>query len=413
MNRSVYRRDNCRLCGSDNLELVLPLTPTPVGDAYKPSDRLDQIEDTYPIELFLCKNCGLAQLLDVVNPEILYSEFIYETSISLGLVEHFQKYAGKVLSQVKPTQGSLVIDIGSNDGTLLKFFQQQSMRVLGIEPAGNIAQKATESGIQTLATFFNADLAKKIKYEYGNATIVTSNNTLANIDDLANMIEGIRDLLAPDGIFVFETGYLIDLVKHGIFDNIYHEHLSYFSVKPLVAFFRHHRMELINIEQIPTKGGSLRGIVQLDNGPRQISQSVQEMLTLETNQKADHPEFFHKFAARISDVKTQILSLLGNLKQQGKTIAGYGASVGVTTLTYHFDIGELLSFIVDDNPAKHNLFSPGYHTPVLSSSVIYDRKPDYIVILAWRYAEPIMHKHQAYLQQGGHFILLWPEVQIK
>ncbi len=172
-------------------------------------------------------------------------------------------------------------------------------------------------------------------------------------------------------------------------------------------------MELIDIEHIATKGGSLRGIVQLANGPRQRSQSVNQMLTLEINQGADRPEFFQEFAAKISDVKKQLLSLLSDLKAQGKTIAGYGASVGVTTLTYHFGIGDRLSFIVDDNPAKHNLFSPGYHTPVLSSSVIYERQPDYIVILAWRYAEPIMKKHQAYLQQGGKFILLWPEIQIK
>ena len=413
MSASVFRRDNCRLCGSQDIELVLELAPTPVGDAYVSEQRLEEVQETYPVDLFLCKNCGLAQLPDVIDPEILYRDFIYVTSISLGLVEHFQGYVEDVLHRIKPPAGSLVIDIGSNDGTVLRFFQQQGMRVLGVEPALEIARKATESGIETLPTFFNAELGKELKRDRGGAAIVTSNNTFANIDDLADMTAGIRELLTADGVFVFETGYLLDLVKNEVFDNIYHEHLNYFCVKPLEAFFRKMGMELIDIDRVETKGGSLRGTVQLAGGDRSVSPSVNKFIAAETEFGIDRPEIFQDLATKLYNVKNQLLSLLGDLKAQGKTIAGYGASVGVTTLSYYFELDPLLSFIVDDNPAKHNLFSPGHHIPVFASEIIYERRPDYLVILAWRYAEPIMKKHQAYLAQGGHFIILWPEIEIK
>lgn len=413
MNTSVFRRDNCRLCGGHDLELVLQLTPTPVGDDYVSVDRLDVVQETFPVELFLCRSCGLSQLLDVIDPEILYGEFIYETSISLGLIEHFQRYADEVLRRVLPPEGALAIDIGSNDGTLLRFFQEQGMRVLGIDPAREIAQKATASGVETLPTLFTTELARKIKNERGLATIVTANNTIANIDDLDNITEGIRDLIAPDGIFVFETGYVVDLIQAGLFDNIYHEHLSYFSVKPLESFFRRYDMELIEVERISTKGGSLRGTVQLGGGPRPLSSSVNSLINFESELSINRPEPFNVMATRINNVKEQLVSLVRDLKAQGKTIAGYGASVGVTTSLYHFDLGNLLRFIVDDNPAKHNLFSPGHHIPVFPSEAIYGRNPDYVVVLAWRYADPIINKHQTYLDQGGHFIVPLPEISVK
>ena len=412
MSVSVFRRETCRLCGGNDLELVLPVAPTPPGDVYVSVERLGEVQETYPLDIFLCHNCGHIQLLNVVDPEILYGNYIYKTSISLGLAEHFQRYADEVLRRVNPSKGSLVVDIGSNDGTLLRFFQERGMCILGIDPARDIARKATESGIETLPTFFTAELAHQIKNEHGPATIVTANNTFANVDDLADMTEGIRDLLVSDGVFIFETGYLVDLIQKALFDNIYHEHLGYFSVKPLEAFFRRHRLELIDIERLPTKGGSLRGTVQLAGGPRRVSPSVARLMALETNLSLDRAETFRAFAAKIDNVKNQLFSLLRNFKARGKTIAGYGASVGVTTLIYYFDLGNMLSFIVDDNPRRHNLFSPGLHILVLSPQAIYDRKPDYVVILAWRYAEPIMKKHQVFLEQGGHFIIPLPKIKV-
>ena len=412
MSRCIFRRDNCRLCGGHNLELVFQLAPTPIADDYVSEDSADEIQETYPLDLFFCHECGHLQLLDVVDSKILFSNYIYVSRSSLGLVEHFRKYADEMMLRLNPSKGALVVDIGSNDGTLLRFFQEQGMRVLGVDPARDIARQATESGIETLPTFFTVELARKIKNERGTAAIITANNVFAHVDDLADIAEGIRDLLAPDGVFVFEVSYLVDLIQNMVFDFIYHEHLCYHSVKPLEAFFPRHGMELIDAERIPTKGGSLRGFAQLADGPRAASQSIAELIALETKLGLDHAEVFKTFAAKIDTVKNQLFSLLRDLKAQGKTIAGYGASATVTTLIYHFELREFLSFIVDDNPERQGLFSPGHHIPVFSPQVIYERKPDYVIILAWRFSEPIMKKHGEFLEQGGHFIVPLPEVNI-
>ncbi len=412
MNASVFRRNTCRLCGRYDLELVLQLAPTPIGDAYVSVEHLSKVQETYPLDLFLCHDCGHLQLLDVVDPEVLFGDYVYLTSSSLGLIEHFRRYADEVLASVMPPEGALVVDIGSNDGSLLKFFQDQGMHVLGIDPARDIARKATESGIETLSTFFTAELARKIKNERGPTAIVTANNVFAHIDNLGDVADGIRELLATDGIFVFEVSYLVDIIQKMLFDTVYHEHLCYHTVKPLDSFFCRHGMQLIDVQRIPTKGGSLRGTAQLAGGPWTVSPSVARLMAIETNLGLDRAETFRAFAVRIDSVKNQLLSLLRDFKVQGKTIAGYGASVTVTTLIYHFDLGDMLSFIVDDNPQKQNLFTPGHHIPVLSSQAIYERMADYVVILAWNYAQPIMKKHQAFLDQGGHFIVPLPRVEV-
>jgi len=412
MTPLVYRRNTCRLCGGRDLDLVLQLAPTPSGDAYVSAERLGEVQETYPLDLVLCRGCSHAQLFDVVNPELLYGAYTYSTSISLGLAEHFRQYADAVLRYVSPPPGALVVDVGSNDGTLLKVFHDRGMHVLGVDPAFEVARKATASGIETLPTYFTATVAHKIKKERGCAAIVTANNVFANIDNLADMIGSIRDLLAPDGVFVFETSYLADVIQKALLETFFHEHLSYFSVKPLEAFFHRYGMELIFVERVPTKGGSVRGIVQRAGGPRKTSASVAQLVAYETSLGLDRVEPFKAFASEIQAVKTRLFGLLGGLKERGKTIAGYGASVGVTTLMYHFDLRGVLDFLVDDNASRHHLFSPGHHLPVLPARVIGERKPDYIVILAWAYADPIMKKNQAYMDQGGHFVVPLPKVTV-
>jgi len=376
------------------------------------ADRLGQVQESYPIDLFLCRICGHAQLLDVLPPEILYRDYLYVTTSSLGLAEHFQRYADDVLGRVQPPSGALVVDIGSNDGTLLKFFQKRRMRVLGIDPAREIAQKATATGIETLPEMFTPALARQVRQERGPASIITANNVFANIDDLASLTEGIRELLAPDGVFVFESFYLADLIRNMVFDFIYHEHISSFAVKPLQAFFNRLGLELIDAMRVPTKGGSLRYTVQRAQGPHAVSPAVASLIEFETSFGLYNPDTFKEFAAKIDALKSQTLRLLRDLQAQGKTIAGYGASVTATTLIYHFGLGDLLEFIVDDNPAKQNRFSPGLHIPVFSSQALYERKPDYVVVLAWRYVDPIVKRHVAFLDHGGHFVVPVPKVEV-
>lgn len=412
MTDTVFKRDTCRLCGGNNLENVLSLTPTALCDAYVSSERVNEVQEVYPLDLFLCHDCGYVHLPYVVDPEIIYRDYIYVTTSSMGLSDHFQRYTEEVFRRLRPPGNSLVIDIGSNDGTLLKFLKRRGMRVLGVEPANKIAQEATKSGVKTLPDFFTTKLADKIKNDYGPATVVTINNLFANIDDLEGFTEGACKLLAPDGVLIIESSYLGDMIQNMIFDFIYHEHLSYFSVKPLVAFFRRFNMELIDIEHVPTKGGSLRYYFQLNDGSRLVSLSVAEMIAYEEKLGLDRVETFKTFSDEIDNVKSQLISQLRDLKAYGKTIAGYGGSATSTTLIYHFGLNEMMDYIVDENLAKQNTYSPGYHIPVLSSEVLYEKKPDYVLILAWRYAEPIMQKHQAFIEQGGHFIVPLPKIEV-
>src|SRR4051812_29843298 len=259
MMQPSVRRTTCRMCGSGDLPLILGMTPTPPGDHYVSAAALNEPQPAYPLDLVMCATCGLAQLADVVDPELLYRDYIYNTSISLGLSQHFDRYAETVVGRTGTPAGSLVVDIGSNDGTLIRAFAARGMRVLGVDPAREQARTATEAGFETLPTFFSAALGGDLRRDRGPASIVTANNVFANVDDLDDLMNGVRQLLAPDGVFVFETGYFPDLVRQRIIDNIYQEHLSYYAVKPLVRFFARHGLELVSVDHEPTKGGSIRG----------------------------------------------------------------------------------------------------------------------------------------------------------
>jgi hypothetical protein len=412
MSAPIHRRDTCRLCGSRDLQLVFQLAPSPIGDDYVAADRINQVQDTYPIDLHLCRSCGMSQLLDVIDPAVLYPDYIYVTASSLGLGDHFLRYAEDLVLRRKPAAGSLIVDIGSNDGTLLRCFKQHDLRVLGIDPAREIAERACADGIETLPEFFTPALAKQIKQARGPVAIITANNVFANIDDLKTMTDGIRDLLAPAGVFVFESFYLADLIQNMVFDFIYHEHLSAFSVKPIQLFFRKMGMELIHVQRVPTKGGSLRYTAQLAGGPWPMDASVASMIEFEERFGLYRAETFKAFSARVDGLKMKTVQVLDDLRKEGKTIVGYGASITCTTLIYHFGLGEYMSCLLDDNPAKQGRYSPGLHLPVLAPAILHERRPDYAVILAWRYAEPIIKQHARFLAQGGHFIVPAPGVKV-
>lgn len=412
MHDAIRRRNTCRGCDGHHLEMVFSLKPTPIGDAYVASDKRNLIQPSYPIDLYMCKKCGLAQLIDVIDPEILYGEYIYVTASSTGLSEHFQAYADSVIDLCSLKPGSLVIDLGSNDGTLLRHFQHRGLSVLGVEPAAHIAAQATASGIMTIADFFTTDLAKNIIVKHGHAKLITANNVFANIDDLMSWVVAINELLDKDGVFVFESYYLADLVQNMVFDFIYHEHLSAFSVRPVQSLFERIGLELVAVERVATKGGSLRYFVQRSMGPMKKDGTVLEMLAHEEKMGLYRKETFTTYTEKINDLKEETKNFLARAKSDGKSIAGFGASVTGTTLVYHFEIGDYLDYLVDDNLAKQDRFSPGLHLPVLPSSALYERMPDYVIILAWRFAETIISKNQAYLESGGQFLIPVPDFNI-
>jgi hypothetical protein len=392
--------------------LVFQLEPSPIGDAYVTADKRDVPQPSYPIDLFMCRRCGLAQLIDVIDPNILYGDYIYVTASSLGLAEHFGGYAETVITRAKLAPGSLVVDLGSNDGTLLKQFKARGMNVLGVEPASHIAAQATVEGVRTIDKFFTPKVANQMVADFGHAKVITANNVFANIDDLKTWVDGIDELLAEDGVFVCESYYLADVLQNCVFDFIYHEHLSAFSVRPIQALFERAGLELAAVQRVPTKGGSLRYFVQRPGGPIENDDSVGELLAFENRIGLYRKETYSSFADKVNELRDKTRSLLAKLKSDGKSIAGFGASITGTTLIYHFGIGEFLDFLADDNPAKQGRFSPGLHLPVLPSSSLYERRPDFVVVLAWRFEHAIVPKNKAYLEQGGHFIVPVPELKV-
>jgi hypothetical protein len=408
--QTAYKATRCLMCHSPRIALALPLATSAIGNDYF-ADRRPQ--EAYALSLWLCEDCGNVQIEDVVNPDILFRSYVYATRHSLGLVKHFQQYAVDVSRLAAAAPGSLVIDIGSNDGSLLKAFREVGYRVLGIDPAVDIAALATADGVETLTTYFTASLAEQIRQRYGKAALMTANNVFAHSDKLPEMADGIRALLTPDGIFTFEVSYLLDIVQKMLWDTVYHEHLCYHSVFSLESFFRRHGLELINIERVGTKGGSLRGTVQLAGGPRPVAPVIARMIESERLLKLHSLETFTAYSQRIEAAKGDFLALIDQLRAEGKRIAGYGASPTVTTLMNQFDLmSGRIDYLVDDNPVKQNTYSPGGQVPVYPSDALYERGADVVAILAWNYAQPIMTRHQAFVEKGGRFIVPLPHLQV-
>lgn len=413
MGVNVTRREICRLCESKRLEIVLLINASPIGDAYISAELLGKTQECYPLDLYMCSDCGHVQNIDIVNPELLFRDYVYVTSCSLGLVEHFQRYAEDVIDRFKLRPDSLVVEIGSNDGSLLKYFKQHDLRVVGVDPAVQIAQNASDAGIPTLPEYFDSNIANNIRAEHGPAKLIAANNVFAHADNLSEIVEGIKALLDEDGVFIFEGSYLVDIINNYLFDTIYHEHVSYHSITPLDRFFNKHDMQLFDIERIPTKGGSIRCFVQHSNsGQRKVSPVIGGLIESEKTMGITDSEIYHAFAKAIGDRKTALNNYLDDILAQGMTVAGYGASTTVTTLLWHFGLTRKINYLLDDNPRKIGLYSPGCHIPVMPSDEIYIKKPDYIVILAWQYSEPIIRRHQKYIDEGGKFIIPLTELKV-
>jgi SAM-dependent methyltransferase len=402
------------MCDDAALEKVMALSPTPPGNNFLRPEALSLPEPVYPLDLYLCRTCCHVQLGHVVDPTILYrNSYNYVSGTSAKFVEHLEQYASTVVNRFALTRGSLVVDIGSNDGTGLRFFQRAGMAVLGVDPAPEIAARATESGIPTLCEFFSHDVAIRLRQQYGAAAFITSHNACAHIDRLDDVFRGVGHWLAEDGVFGLEVGYFLDVYQNTWFDTIYHEHLDYHTVGPFPALLARVGMEAIGVQRVSPQGGSIRLFVQRAGGAYEADRSVAMLTELERQTGLCAPETFAAFGRRIDDVGASLRALLGTLKSQGKSVAGYGAPTKSTTLLNHFRIGrDLLDFLVDDNPLKYGLFSPVMHLPVFPPAELYRRRPDYVLILAWNFATPIMAAHRQFGAEGGRFIVPMPTVRI-
>lgn len=409
MGAGFFKRNDCRLCGGKDLALAVPMPATAIADAYVAKGQLSEAQAVYPLDLYFCRTCAHVQLLDVVDPRLMFrSDYTYLSGSSAGIIKHFREYAASVLQREKPAPGSLVVDVGSNDGTFLRNFKEAGLQVLGIDPATAVARRATEAGIETRACFLDPKTAQEVRAEKGAARIVTANNVFAHADDLGAMADSIRALLAPDGLFAFEVSYVVDIVDHMLLGTFFHEHLSHHSVKPLRAFLARHGLELVDVERVGIQGGSIIGYAQLSGGPRPVSPRVGDLIKMEEDRGFDKLETYLAFDRRIEKLKQDVGALLDSLGPKG---AGYGAARGGTALLYRLDLGRRLEFIVDDGPEKQGLFSPGHHIPIVSADALYDRKPDWVFLLAWVHSKVILQKNQRYVEEGGRFVVAYPQVQ--
>jgi len=409
--KEVFKLEVCRACDSTNLLLFLQLGPTPVPNGFLRSNHRHRAEKFYPLDVCVCKDCGLVQLAHVVSPKVMFKNYVYIPSTSETMRTHFAALAKQAIRKTSAKKGNLVLDIGSNDGTLLKAFKSLGMDILGVDPAENLAKKANQEGVRTIAALFTKDLAKKIKKEHGPAKIITATNVVAHVHDLHDFFEGIKILLADDGLFISEFPYLIDLMEKVEFDTIYQEHLSYFSITPFDKLLKKHDLNLIDVQRLPVHGGSVRVFVS----KKDIKESgnVKKLLQLEKKMGLLNQQTYLKFRRKVDKVRHELVQLLWRLRLDNKQIVGYGASAKGNIILNYCRIGpETLDYIVDSIPYKQGKFTPGMHIPIYPESKLLKDQPDYTLLLAWNFADEIIKKQAEYRKRGGKFILAIPKLTI-
>jgi SAM-dependent methyltransferase len=403
----------CRMCRSADLVEFLDLGHHPPSNGFLPPEALKEPETFYPLNVLLCTSCGLSQLGYVVPKRILFGpDYPYDSSTSRTFREHFAGMAADVAMELELQRDTLAVDIGSNTGVLLSGFKAQGLRVVGVEPADNMADKANDQGIETLNTFFSPQAVQDIVSAHGKASVVTATNVFAHIDDLAEVAGGVRDLLQPGGVFVVEAQYFLDMVTHLEYDQIYHEHYSYMTLRPMVAFFQRHGMEVFYVHHAPTHGGSLRVFVGF-SGEHRLTPSVAEFCKREEESGVHALERLLAFAKAVREGRDKLVQQLVALKAGGKRIVGIGAPAkGNTLLNYCKISTHLLEQLTEKAPAKIGLFSPGMHIPVVAESRLTEDPPDYGLILAWNLKDEIMENLSEYSRLGGRYIIPVPSVSI-
>ena len=409
----ITERTHCRTCGSKNLKLILDLGKTALVNDFLKPEEVAGYKISLPLRVVLCTDCSLVQLADTVDPKILYSHYAYVTSTSKTMDTHLNKMMTHLLSTARLGAGSKVLEIASNTGVFLKKFKEQGCEVLGIEPAGNIADVALATAIPTRKEFFNSANAKKLKAEWGNADLILGRHVFAHIDDLRDLVAGLAEISHEETLIAFEVPYVVDFFEHTEYDTIYHEHLSYISVRSIEALVKDSAFMLARVDHYPINGGSILFHLRHRSSKAKPHASVAQAVERENEMRLAEPATWENFAQRVNHIRTELPALLRKLKSQGKRIIGYGASAKGNTLLNTCGITtKELDYIIDNTPFKQNKIAPGSWIPVRPPGMLLNDQPDYALLLAWNFAPEIIKRESEYQKRGGRFIVPIPEPKI-
>jgi SAM-dependent methyltransferase len=406
-----YRRRTCRACGSRRVRTFLDLGPMPLAGNFLLESEVGR-ERNYPLRIALCHHCSLVQVVDVVSPKVIFGDYRYLSSVTSTLRTHFERYASDLARELRNTSDPFVVEIGCNDGVLLKPLQDKGIRALGVEGAGNVAQVARSRGLDVLDGFFDEELADRIRREYGLANAVLANNVFAHIDDLKTVVRGIVNLLRPEGTFVFEVHYLPELLRLMQYDFFYHEHLCYYSLSALIPFLGRYGLHVYDAQPIPIHSGSIRVHARRSDARPRPTAKLASMLSRERRAGIGAPATYAAFAQRVAAHAATLREALGKLRAEGKSVAGYGAPGRGNTLLCYAKIDRgLLPYIVDASPSRYGRFTPGTHIPILPADEFRKHPPDVALMLAWSYRREITSTETAFLRGGGRFLVPLPRLR--
>ncbi len=406
--------NSCRFCGNQLRHTFVDLGVSPLANSYLKAKQLQQVEPFYPLHTYVCEKCFLVQLAVFQTPDDIFSDYAYFSSYSESWLKHASDYVELMVERFGFNSDSLVVEIASNDGYLLQYFNEKRIPVLGIEPAENVAKVAQEAGITTIVKFFGSQTATELIEDGKKADLILGNNVLAHVPDLNDFVEGMKCLLKPQGIITMEFPHLLRLMDENQFDTIYHEHFSYFSFITVEKVFQKHGLTIFDVEELSTHGGSLRIYARHnDDVSKTIGESVLELKNREETAQFNKLEHYLSFTEKVQTTKLNTLDFLIKAKREGKSIVGYGAPAkGNTLLNYCGVRSDFIDYTVDLSPHKQELFLPGTHIPIYSPDKIKETKPDYLLILPWNIKDEIMKQMACIRDWGGKFVVLIPEVKV-
>jgi SAM-dependent methyltransferase len=406
--------NKCRLCGHALVENFVDLGMSPLANSYVAPDRADHMEPFYPLHAYVCHHCWLVQLAHVVRPEDIFHDYLYFSSFSDSWLRHCEAYTTLVTDRFKLGSSSHVIEVASNDGYLLQFFQKRGIPVLGIEPAANVAAAAEQKGIPTDVAFFGVATAQRLKAAGKAADLIAAKNVLAHVPDLNDFVGGFKVLLKPSGVVTVEFPHLLRLMNENQFDTIYHEHFSYLSFSVAERAFARHGLVLFDVDEIPTHGGSLRIYGRhAEDSSKPVTSAVERMRAREQQAGLDGLGAYRQFANQVADTKCAVLEFFIAAKRSDKKVAGYGAPAkGNTLLNYCGIRTDMIGFTVDRSPHKQGMLLPGTHIPILAPDAIFEAKPDYVFILPWNLKDEIAEQMAKIRDWGGKFVAPIPTIRV-